>query len=59
VSTRRGAVLDTAVSRVEMTTAEQPGDGHRVFIEGGRVRVAELLSRPQGTTIYVLVDRRD
>ena len=42
-----------AVSRVELTTAEQPGDGHRVFIEGGRVRVAEPLSRPRGTTIDV------
>src|SRR3954452_25189141 len=42
-----------AVSRVELTTAEQPGDGHRVFIEGGRVRVAEPLARPRGTTIDV------
>jgi DNA mismatch repair protein MutL len=42
-----------AISRVELTTAEQPGDGHRVFIEGGRVRVAEPLSRPRGTTIDV------
>ena len=42
-----------AVSRVELTTADQPGDGHRVFIEGGRVRVAEPLSRPRGTTIDV------
>jgi DNA mismatch repair protein MutL len=42
-----------AVSRVELTTAEQPGDGHRVLIEGGRVRAAEPLSRPRGTTIDV------
>jgi len=42
-----------AVARVELTTAEQPGDGQRVFIEGGRVRVAEPLSRPRGTTIDV------
>src|SRR5689334_7916893 len=42
-----------AVSRVELTTAEQPGDGHRVLIEGGRVRTAEPLSRPRGTTIDV------
>ncbi len=42
-----------AVSRVELTTAEQPGEGHRVFIEGGRVRVAEPLARPRGTTIDV------
>jgi DNA mismatch repair protein MutL len=42
-----------AVARVELTTAEQPGDGHRVAIEGGRVRVVEPLSRPRGTTIEV------
>ncbi|HEX4960791.1 MAG TPA: DNA mismatch repair endonuclease MutL [Thermoanaerobaculia bacterium] len=49
----RGEALATiaAVSRVEMTTAEQPGEGHRVAIEGGRVRVAEPYSRPRGTTI--------
>ncbi len=37
-----------AVSRVELTTAEQPGEGHRVAIEGGRVRVAEPHSLPSG-----------
>jgi DNA mismatch repair protein MutL len=42
-----------AVARVELTTAEQPGDGHRVMIEGGRVRVAEPLARPRGTTVDV------
>jgi DNA mismatch repair protein MutL len=42
-----------AVARVELTTAEQPGDGNRVFIEGGRVRTAEPLSRPRGTTVDV------
>jgi DNA mismatch repair protein MutL len=42
-----------AVSRVELTTAEAPGDGHRVAIEGGRVRVALPLARPRGTTIDV------
>lgn len=49
----RGEALATiaAVSRVELTTAEQPGEGHRVSIEGGRVRVAEPFSRPRGTTI--------
>ena len=41
----RGEALATvaAVARVELTTAEQPGDGQRVLIEGGRVRVAEPL----------------
>jgi DNA mismatch repair protein MutL len=51
----RGEALASiaAVARVELTTAEQPGEGHRVFIEGGRVRVAEPLARPLGTTIDV------
>ena len=51
----RGEALATiaAVARVELTTAEQPGDGHRVLIEGGRVRAAEPFSRPRGTTIEV------
>ena len=42
-----------AVSRVELSTAEQPGDGTRVLIEGGRVLAAEPASRPQGTAIEV------
>src|SRR5688572_30474048 len=51
----RGEALATiaAVARVELTTAEQPGEGHRVAIEGGRVKVAEPFSRPRGTTIDV------
>ncbi len=51
----RGEALASvaSVARVEMTTAEQPGDGHRVFIEGGRVRIVEPYSRPRGTTIDV------
>ncbi len=51
----RGEALATvaAVARVELTTAEQPGDGQRVVIEGGRVRVAEPFSRPRGTTLDV------
>jgi DNA mismatch repair protein MutL len=51
----RGEALATvaAVARVEMTTAELPGEGHRVLIEGGRVRVAEPFARPRGTTIDV------
>jgi DNA mismatch repair protein MutL len=51
----RGEALATiaAVARVELTTAEQPGEGHRVAIEGGRVRAAEPFARPRGTTIDV------
>ncbi|MEA2601392.1 MAG: mismatch repair protein MutL [Acidobacteriota bacterium] len=51
----RGEALATiaAVSRVELTTAERPGEGHRVAIEGGRVRVAEPFARPKGTTLEV------
>jgi DNA mismatch repair protein MutL len=51
----RGEALASiaSVARVELTTAEQPGEGHRVLIEGGRVRVAEPLGRPRGTTIDV------
>jgi len=51
----RGEALASiaAVARVELLTAEEPGDGHRVRIEGGRVRVAEPAARPRGTTIEV------
>jgi DNA mismatch repair protein MutL len=42
-----------SVARVELTTAERAGDGHRVLIEGGRVRVAEPFARPRGTTLDV------
>src|ERR1700687_2425743 len=42
-----------SVARVELVTAERPGDGHRVLIEGGRVRVAEPLARTRGTTLDV------
>src|SRR3954452_8033696 len=51
----RGEALATiaAVSRVELTTAEQPGEGHRVSIEGGRVRVPEPFARPKGTTLEI------
>jgi DNA mismatch repair protein MutL len=49
----RGEALATiaAVSRLDLTTAETAGEGTRVAIEGGRVRVAEPCSRPRGTTI--------
>jgi DNA mismatch repair protein MutL len=51
----RGEALASiaSVARVDMTTADQPGDGHHVFIEGGWVRVAEPFSRPRGTTFDV------
>ncbi|MEA2564650.1 MAG: mismatch repair protein MutL [Acidobacteriota bacterium] len=51
----RGEALASiaSVSRVELTTAERPGEGHRVSIEGGRVRVAEPFARPRGTTVDV------
>ncbi len=42
-----------AVARVELLTATQPGEGHRVKIEGGRVRVAEPAARARGTTLEV------
>jgi len=51
----RGEALATigAVSRVELTTAERPGEGTRVAIEGGRVTAAEPFARTRGTTIEV------
>ncbi len=51
----RGEALASiaAVARVELVTAEAPGEGHRVRIEGGRVKVAEPAARPRGTTIEV------
>ncbi len=51
----RGEALASiaAVARVELVTAEAPGAGHRVRLEGGRVRVAEPAARPRGTTVEV------
>ncbi|MEP7012502.1 MAG: DNA mismatch repair endonuclease MutL [Acidobacteriota bacterium] len=51
----RGEALATigAVSRVVLTTAERPGEGTRVAIEGGRVTAAEPFARTRGTTIEV------
>src|SRR6185295_8767865 len=51
----RGEALATigAVARVEMLTAERPGEGTRVAIEGGRVQAAEPVARTRGTTIEV------
>ena len=51
----RGEALASiaAVARVELRTAETPGDGHRVRIEGGRVKSVEPVSHPRGTRIEV------
>lgn len=51
----RGEALASiaAVSKVELTTAESPGDGTRVRLEGGRVLVAEPAARARGTTVDV------
>ncbi len=51
----RGEALATvaAVARVELRTAETPGDGHLVRIEGGRVKKAEPVAHPRGTRVEV------
>ncbi len=51
----RGEALASiaAVAKVELTTAEAPGDGHRVQVEGGKIRLAEPCARPRGTAIDV------
>ncbi len=51
----RGEALSSiaAVARVELATAEAPGEGHRVRIEGGRVRSAEPVAVPRGTRVSV------
>jgi DNA mismatch repair protein MutL len=51
----RGEALASiaAVARVELLTAEEPGEGQRVRIEGGRVRLAEPAARARGTTVEV------
>ncbi|HEX5758804.1 MAG TPA: DNA mismatch repair endonuclease MutL, partial [Thermoanaerobaculia bacterium] len=42
-----------AVARVELLTAERPGDGQRVRIEGGRVLGAEPAAAARGTRVEV------
>jgi DNA mismatch repair protein MutL len=42
-----------AVARVELVTAEAPGDGWRVRLDGGRVLGVEPAARPRGTTIEI------
>ncbi len=51
----RGEALASiaAVARVELLTATESGEGHRVRIEGGRVKVAEPAARGRGTTLEV------
>jgi DNA mismatch repair protein MutL len=51
----RGEALASiaAVARVDLATAEAPGDGTRVVLEGGRVLAAEPAARPRGTTVEV------
>ncbi len=51
----RGEALSSiaAVARVDMRTAEQPGDGFLVRIEGGRIKTAEPVAHPRGTRVEV------
>ncbi len=51
----RGEALATiaAVAKVELTTATAPGEGTRVFLEGGRILAVEPIARTRGTTIDV------
>ncbi|MEO1368149.1 MAG: DNA mismatch repair endonuclease MutL, partial [Acidobacteriota bacterium] len=51
----RGEALASiaAVARVELRTAEIAGDGHRVRIEGGRVRGVEPISHPKGSRFEI------
>ncbi len=51
----RGEALASiaAVARVELLTADEPGEGHRVRVEGGRIRRAEPAARDRGTTVEV------
>ena len=51
----RGEALASiaAVSRVELRTAVEPGNGHLVRIEGGRVKRAEPVAHPRGTRLEI------
>jgi len=51
----RGEALASiaSVAKVELATAERPGEGTRVRIEGGRVLAVEPVARGRGTTIDV------
>jgi len=43
----------SAVARVELTTAKEPGDGHRIRIDGGHIRSVEPAAHPKGTLVEV------
>ncbi len=51
----RGEALSSiaAVSRVELRSAEESGEGHLVRIEGGKIRTAEPVAHPRGTSVEV------
>lgn len=51
----RGEALSSiaGVSKVEMVTAEEAGEGWRIRIEGGRVQGVEPAGRARGTTVEV------
>ncbi|MDX1644996.1 MAG: DNA mismatch repair endonuclease MutL, partial [Thermoanaerobaculia bacterium] len=51
----RGEALASiaAVAKVDLTTATESGEGFRVRIEGGRVRKAEPVGAPRGTSVEV------
>ncbi|MBZ0112050.1 MAG: DNA mismatch repair endonuclease MutL, partial [Thermoanaerobaculia bacterium] len=51
----RGEALASiaAVAKVELLTAEAPGEGWRVRIEGSRVRQVEPAARARGTTLEI------
>ncbi len=51
----RGEALASiaAVARVELVTSTGGDEGHRVRIEGGRIKVTEPAARPRGTTVEV------
>jgi len=51
----RGEALASiaSVSRVTLTTATAPGEGHEVRIEGGRIRDVAPAAHPRGTSVDV------
>jgi DNA mismatch repair protein MutL len=42
-----------AVARVELLTAMESGEGHRVQVDGGKVRAVEPVAHPRGTSVTV------
>lgn len=43
----------SAVARVELTSATEPGEGHRIRIDGGHVRSVEPAACPKGSVVEV------